>query len=185
MYSSVSSYLWMEHRKILTPNESGLSCLPCFGLCSHQQARRPLERHFHPGCMEIVLIIKGFQTYEVNGEAFSLSGSDVFITWPDEIHSSGTQPENVCEMIWMQIDLSPDKPFFSLNDTRGALLRESLLSLPRLFTGDDSVCRELRNAFFYWPDKMNSNAFKANSCWSARFNGSFSLPEKRRRADWI
>lgn len=142
------SYEWTEHRKILTPRESGIESLPCFGLSSRQQASRPLENHTHPGCMEIVIMVRGFQIYEAGGDTFSLSGSDVFVTQPDEEHSSGAQPEGVSEIIWLQVDLTPGKKLFSLDESRSRLLREALWALPRVFTGNDAVKRQLRDAFF-------------------------------------
>jgi len=152
MQYNTPPYLWTEHRKIITPEESGLASLPCFGICSHQQAQKPLESHIHPGCMEIVMMIRGFQVYEVGGETFSLSGSDVFVTFPDELHSSASQPESVSEIIWMQVDLSPGRPLFSLDAKKSSLLREALLSLPRLSEGRDSLFRMMKDAFFLLAD---------------------------------
>ena len=110
-------FCWEKHRKILTSRESGIPALQTFGICSNNRAGQPLHTHVHNGCMEIVFVVKGFQIYEAEGEVFNLSGSDIFVAYPGEPHSSGSYPESVCSLIWMQIKLENGIPFFGLDES--------------------------------------------------------------------
>ncbi|MGI5893789.1 MAG: helix-turn-helix domain-containing protein [Candidatus Merdivicinus sp.] len=143
----VDSYCWEEHRKILTPVQTQIPALRTFGIFSNTHASRPVQPHIHQNCVEIVFLLKGFQVYETETEHFNLSGWDIFVAYPNELHSSGIHPESICDLIWMQIDLSPDLPFLGLDEENAAILREALHTLPRLFTGDALLRQMLTEAF--------------------------------------
>lgn len=148
MENVVDGYCWEDHRKILTSAETGIPALQTFGICSQNRAGQPLRTHIHQGCMEIVFLVKGFQMYEAGGIGFNLSGSDIFVAYPGEPHSSGSYPESVCDLIWMQVNLTENIPFFGLDELHGNVLRQSLLSLPRLFSGDTLLRNSLTEAFY-------------------------------------
>ncbi len=147
MLDIVDAYCWEEHRKVLTPAETGVPALRTFGVCSNTRAGQPLCPHIHSGCIEIVFLVKGVQLYEAGGNSWNLSGSDIFVSYPDEPHSSGSSPENICDLIWIQVDLRPGLPFFGLDEDHAALLREALRGLPRLFSGDAALRTALLEAF--------------------------------------
>lgn len=148
MQNMVDSYLWSEQRKILTPKETGIAALRCFGINARQHARHPLASHIHRNCLEIVFMVSGFQVYEAGNASFNLSGSDIFVAYPDEPHSSNGCLESVNNIIWMQLDLSPDTPFLGLDTARADQLRRALNALPRIFTGDDALRHLLTDAFY-------------------------------------
>ena len=87
------SFCWTPQRKILTPAQTGLRALPVFGIRSSTCADRPLVPHSHPGCLEVVFFLSGFQIYETEGHLYSLCGNDVFVVRPGELHSSGDFPK--------------------------------------------------------------------------------------------
>ena len=144
----VDPYCWDEHRKILTPAQTGIPALRTFGLCSNNRAGQPLHPHIHRGCIEIVFLMKGFQVYEAGQAHFNLSGGDLFVAYPDEPHSSGSYPESVCDLIWIQLDVTPGLPFLGLDEVHADGLRAALCCLPRIFTGDAALRASLTEAFF-------------------------------------
>jgi len=148
IHNIVDDYQWTDHRKLLTPRESGVEALRCFGVNLRHQAGLPLQDHIHSGCMEIVFFLSGFQVYEASGSLFHLRGSDIFVTYPDEPHSSAGYLEDVNDMIWLQLDLSPSVSFFGLTEDRAALLRSALLALPRIFSGTDALRQMLQDSFY-------------------------------------
>lgn len=148
MLNVVDSYCWEEHRKILTPKESGIAALRSFGIYTSNQAGQPLQTHIHKDCMEIVFLLKGFQIYEVENAHFNLSGYNVFVAYQNEPHSSGNYPESICNLIWMQIDLTEGLPFFGLDKETAAALRQVLRSLPRVFGADAELASTLSSAFY-------------------------------------
>ncbi len=161
MINVVDSYCWEEHRKVLTTAETKIPALQTFGICSQNRAGQPLRTHIHQGCMEIVYLVKGFQVYEVGGVGFNLSGSDIFVAYPGEPHSSGSYPESVCDLIWMQVNLTEGIPFFGLDEKHGEFLRQNLLSLPRLFSGDALLRNSLTDAFYALASEKEDQRYMA------------------------
>lgn len=148
MLNIVDEYYWSEHRKTLTPKETGIEALKIFGYYTNNRADEPLETHIHENCMEIVFLIKGFQMYVVGDNRFNMTGSNVFVTYPNEPHSSGECPQSKCDIIWLQIDFSEGIPFFGLDEKSARELRNALLSLPRIFDGSQDLQSLLTDAFF-------------------------------------
>lgn len=161
MENLVDLFCWEEHRKILTCRESGIPALQTFGICSNNRAGQPLHVHTHNGCMEIVFVVKGIQVYEAGGEVYNLTGSDIFVSYTGEPHSSGSYPENVCDLIWMQIRMEKGIPFFGLDESHAVYLRESLLALPRFFSGDAALRSMLTEAFFGLAEKSEMDRYMA------------------------
>jgi len=59
--------------------------------------------HNHGNMIEICLLESGRQNYIVEGQEYSLTGGDVFLTHPHEKHSTGLFPEEKGMLYWMLI----------------------------------------------------------------------------------
>jgi AraC-like DNA-binding protein len=53
--------------------------------------------------MEICLLARGRQSYKVFDRDFHLRGGDVFVTYPDETHSTGGFPEEKGLLYWLTV----------------------------------------------------------------------------------
>ena len=148
MKSVADTYCWNSHRKLLPPAQTHIPALPTFGIQTRNSAGISLLPHIHPDCMEIVFLSKGFQCFEVDGQMFNLSGNDIFVTYPDEPHSSGSYPESINEYIWFQLNLRTDLPFLGMDETHASDLRKALLTLPRVFKGSSQLYANLEECFF-------------------------------------
>lgn len=97
-----------------------------------------LLAHAHTGAMEFCFLVKGRQTYHVSGRNYRLRGGDVFVTFPDEWHSTGGLPEEKGVLYWLTVRMpSPGKPFLGLAPSGGKLLARELRRLKvRHFRGD-------------------------------------------------
>jgi AraC-like DNA-binding protein len=89
--------------------------------------------------MEICLLAKGRQVYKVGKREYSLAGGDLFVTLPDEPHSTGNRPEEKSVLYWLLLHLPPKQV--------------RLLSLPPRKT------RQVRGALF----KIKRRHFKGNA----------------------
>jgi AraC-like DNA-binding protein len=79
-------------------------------LFSHAMQR--LRRHRHAGRVEICYLVKGVQVYEVDGQRYVLRGQDIFLSFPDEEHSTGEYPQEKGELYWLQVRLpEAEAPF--------------------------------------------------------------------------
>lgn len=137
---------WTPRRKILSCAQTQLPWLQSFGMQSFDKAGTPLVPHIHPGCMEIVFLLKGFQAYEADGQLFRLIGHDIFVTHTGELHSSGGFPEHISDLMWFQLRLSALPQTF--NEQKASRLACALQGLPRVFRGNAALESQLREAFF-------------------------------------
>ncbi len=146
MIPLIDQYCWTPHRKILSSEQTQLPWLQTFGIQTSGKAEKPLVPHTHPGCMEIVFLLKGFQIYETSGHLFRLTGYDIFVTRTGEPHSSGDFPEHISDLMWFQLRLSALTQTF--REPQASQLASALQELPRIFRGNAALESQLREAFF-------------------------------------
>jgi AraC-like DNA-binding protein len=88
--------------------------------------------------MEICYFHKGEQVYEVNNKTYCLKGGDVFVTFPNELHSTGNHPEEKGFLYWLVIKMPlVENGFFYYNKKESEPIIDALLNLPvRHFKGN-------------------------------------------------
>ena len=59
--------------------------------------------HLHPDAIEICFLVKGRQTYRVRGRDYRMTGGDVFMTYPGEVHSSAGLPQEKGILYWLTL----------------------------------------------------------------------------------
>lgn len=91
-----------------------------------------LPTHLHKGRMEINHILKGERVYRVDGKDYPLRGNEVFVTWPDEKHGSGSSLHGRGTHFWVQIVLPrPGAGFLGLGPEHAEAFVRALWELPR------------------------------------------------------
>ena len=133
--------------------ELGFPEVPLVGVFTAVAATPGLVDHLHAGLMEICYLKSGKMIFQVGGKDYVMHGNEVFVTWPDEIHSSGNHPQGRGVLYWMQLRLparverkckSKSKSFLGLDRPCAAPLVRRLGRLPhRHFNGR----RELAGVF--------------------------------------
>jgi AraC-like DNA-binding protein len=118
-------------RTILDLRSLGVPHLRVLGRYRYLRAHPPLADHSHPGMMEISYLARGTQNYWMGKKCFRMSGGDLFVTLPDEPHSTGPDPEHCGLMYWMILEL-PDHPlnFMGLPRGQAEAYWEGLRSFP-------------------------------------------------------
>ncbi|MCG3148973.1 MAG: HTH-type transcriptional activator RhaS [Verrucomicrobiae bacterium] len=98
-----------------------------------------------PGAMSLTFLIKGQQTIRVDEQEYCLRGGDVFLTFPNEIVSTGNSPQEKCLFYWIHVRIpSADEPPFGLYPEANRQLCQQLLQMrPRLFRGSPAIRRLL------------------------------------------
>ncbi len=154
----MSDYLINDYNFILncewqtyTDKELGVPGIRLFGHFSSQKASAPLTMHIHPGCMELCYIVRGNQTYHIGDEVYHLTGGDIFVTFPDELHGSGSEPQGKFEIYWMQLEMTKeDFLFYDKENVRH--LKSALMNTEtRHFKGDARSYQLMKEAFGYIP----------------------------------
>jgi len=128
-----------ERIKIHFPSPEDYSFI--LGRVNYSKAHPPLGLHIHEGMMEIVLIVKGSQVYTVDGSNYIVRSGEVFITFPDEPHSTAGYPEDKSLLYYLIINLEKLKDgFIGYDEKEGSLIVQSLNRIKRrVFKGFESL----------------------------------------------
>lgn len=118
---------WTDEYKLLTKEHLNIPSLHMMGHADFHTAFSNLDTHYHCN-MEFVVIIKGKQQYVVDEKHYMLYGGDIFMTYPYENHGNGNLPQDVCEFIWFQLDLSSSRDFLGLTPPHSSYLFHQLLN---------------------------------------------------------
>ncbi len=137
---------WKNQSRLeMQPHRRGVAGWSFLGRYNHTRAGKQLTAHAHPASMEFCHLVRGRQTYEVGGERFRMHGGDLFVSFPDEVHSSASTPQEKGVLYWLILEIPPKAgSMLQLPEREGRALRRSLLGLhPRLFTGNLRITRLL------------------------------------------
>lgn len=88
-----------------------------------------LDEHIHLDSFEICYHYSGRQYYEVNGKGYETKSGDIFLTFPNEPHSTGTYGEEKSKFFYLIFHLMPDtQHFMGLEEPVSAYIRDTLFS---------------------------------------------------------
>lgn len=150
---------WMRMSRLeLSLSARGVFGVPLFGRYNYTRAHPGLPVHRHRDAVEICFLVKGRQTYRVDGRNYRLRGGDVFITFPNERHSTGESPEEKGILYWMTLKWPRKRDFFlGLSDAHSARLYQSLLRLKvRHFRGSWKMKKHLDTITTLWHERGSS-----------------------------
>ncbi len=116
----------------------GFPEIPYFAGQNTPKTNSPLTPHIHKDLMEICYFFTGERVYEVDGELYQVRANHVFVTWPNEVHSSGSHPHGKAGKYWMQIRLPKrGESFLGSSGKHVDAFVSALWNLPRRnFLGD-------------------------------------------------
>lgn len=142
------------HRVVIDFSSSGLSNFIKLGRYNYSRARDGLAPHAHTDQIEICYLARGKQIYYVQGEEYRLSGNDVFITFPGEVHSTGGFPEEKGVLYWMIFRIPEEEAGFL--HYRGARARRIVKELQNMtsrhFEGTTDLQQYLDIVIACWED---------------------------------
>jgi len=158
--------LFSQDRIEMRPKFGILQNLLVLGRYNNIAAGPGLPMHRHHNSLEICYLMRGRQTYCVDGKSHRLRGGDVFITFPDEVHSTGGSPQEKGVLYWMQLAM-PDRgeSFLGLPPRQAtALVRALLETGNRHFRGSLGMKKHLDalTMLFHEPQNPLSACAMAN-----------------------
>ncbi|MDD2598293.1 MAG: AraC family transcriptional regulator [Kiritimatiellae bacterium] len=160
-----------NNRKIVDFRRRGFKDVLALGRYSYAQAHAPLKEHTHGDMFEICYLEEGAQSYEVEGESFTLKGGDIFVTFPHEAHGSGGTPLNRGRLYWMLIAVPAKRErFLNLPPGEGQELVSRLLSIPSRHFKGGAQLKTLLEQILKVHDECGSGLQSANiKNWMLRF----------------
>lgn len=130
--------------RFLDLRPDGVDCIPLFGFSSVKFVQKNPELHYHPGCMEFCLCIKGNLAFETPERKYPFLPGYIFVSSPSQLHHLSSNP---CGMKLYRLLFKIPKPRQRILglDLRGSeWLARSLTHLPqRVFASIPGV----RDAF--------------------------------------
>lgn len=100
------------------------------GKANYSKARPPLKQHVHENMMEIVFIEKGKQVYSVENNEYTVNSGEVFLTFPNEPHSTAAYPEDKSILYFIIINLEKLKTgFIGCDAKEGEIIVQAILNI--------------------------------------------------------
>lgn len=123
--------IYQPYHKMIDLVEFGFPEVPLVGVFRTRRATNALDDHIHAGLMEICYLKSGQMVFTVDGRDYVCRGNQIFITWPDELHSSGRHPQGRGWLYWMQIRLPKRfRSFLGQSSATATPLIDALRSMP-------------------------------------------------------
>ncbi len=116
--------------KILTARQLEIPGLHLFGRQIRTAAIDTLPPHEHGNRFEIVYVCSGNPSFSIGDQSYVLSGGDVFVTQPHQIHGTSSLPVSVSEMYWIQLELTECSDSLFLSAQAQRTLAQKLHNLP-------------------------------------------------------
>jgi AraC-like DNA-binding protein len=79
------------------------------GWQSSEQAEYAVCPHFHPGIIELHLVVRGQVSYLIDGHYHTMCGGDILLIQPGSPHGTVEEPLGRCERYWLQLRVPPDR----------------------------------------------------------------------------
>lgn len=135
-------------RIIQTEEQLDIPGLRMFGKHSVTKAIPALYLHYHESSFEITYLCKGTMTFITDNQPYHLSGGDVHLSFPDEVHSTGAVPISLNEMYWFQLDISADNFLFVGDEWKQEIIEGLNKVDPRLIRTNTGEMQKLMKEFF-------------------------------------
>lgn len=148
-HESVDEYYTSRYRTIYTTRELNIPGLRMFGKHTMNQACAPLSPHFHRDAWEFTFVSDGTLTFQAGGTDYELSGYDIFMTRPNEVHSTNLLPLSAGEIYWFQLeDAGAERLLFLDREAKEDLLSGlSRLREHAFRPGGPRLLQQVRRAF--------------------------------------
>jgi AraC-like DNA-binding protein len=119
-----------------------------FGKHSVTKAIPALYPHYHENAFEITYLCKGTLTFFTDDQTHHLSGGDIYISFPNEAHSTGAVPISLNEMYWFQLDTSADDFLFLGKEWKEKIIDELYKVNSRLINTNTGEMQKLMKEFY-------------------------------------
>jgi len=138
-------------RRVLSLEDDNIPCVPFLNL-SHYKKRRPsINKHVHPGCLEITYCLRGSLLFVCNDKEYHLLPGNIFITQPHETHHLITNPKGlVMYGMFFRYSLK-NESILHLPAGESKVLQKELQSIPRrVIKGNERIRAAFQQLFLIY-----------------------------------
>ena len=145
MQEIIDPFCWEERKKNITHDEHKVDGLRNLSYCNYVTAAPPTPQHYHNDILEIYCLLKGKRVCYVEDEAYTVTGNELFLTFPSEPHSTSGYQTSPCTFIAFQIDVHDKQHLLGLNTEYSEALYTLLMNCEnrhlRFTTSDAQLLR--------------------------------------------
>lgn len=135
-------------RIIQTEEKLNIPGLRMFGKHNVTKAIPALYPHYHENAFEITYLCKGTLTFFTDDQTHHLSGGDIYISFPNEAHSTGAVPISLNEMYWFQLDIGADNFLFLGKEWKEKIIEDLYQVNSRLINTNTGEMQKLMKEFY-------------------------------------
>jgi len=141
-------YCDSPERRVLNLEHDGLACVPALGFSHYSCIRPTVDKHTHPGCVEISYCARGNLTFDCEGGEFQLMPGDALVVQPHVRHRLSANPKGmILYWLFFRLDLDQDT-LLKLPKDESLLLRQKLTGLPlHIFRGSSRMQAAFQHLF--------------------------------------
>jgi AraC-like DNA-binding protein len=122
----------LNERRVVNFAASGISDVVNLGRYEYHSVKPGLSSHSHPGAIEICYLVRGRQSYRLEGRDYQLVGGEVFVVPPGAPHDTAGDLEDCGVMFWLILRIPrPRTSMLNLCPKDSAVIRHQLLNIPR------------------------------------------------------
>ena len=143
------SYFASKDRIVLTNAEVQVPGVRVLAHHLMNSSVAPLQAHYHEDCFEFTLIYDGSFIFQAQDQNYKASGGDIFVAYPNEVHSTSQFPLSHGEFYWLQLDSLAEDNFLFLSKDAAHNLIQRLSRIHRhlIRLDSDEPFSHLRQAF--------------------------------------
>lgn len=130
MKEIIDNFCWEEHKKVITFEHHGIQGLKNIAYWNLSTAAPPTPKHFHSDIIEIHCLLKGKRVCHVGTQTYTVTGNEMFLTFPYEEHFTSNYQVSPCTFFGLQLDLKDKNQLLGLNEEYSRALYELLSTCP-------------------------------------------------------
>lgn len=169
--------------RLLDLRPEGINCIPALGLSNYLSSRDGTEEHFHPGCVEIVLNLRGRLVFESMGSQYRFMPGTVFVSTADQPHRLLHNPKGL--LLQRILFAVPGKEgcILGFPEPESRWLVRSLTHLPqRVFAAGDKLKDAFTSLFGIYDNERKNRFARRLKMKTAVANLLVSVVEDARKA---
>jgi len=130
--------------RVLDLRPDGVDCIPVLGYSNFLSIRKGPDFHYHPGCVEFCLCLKGNLIFDTEDAEYPFMPGHIFVSLPDQPHHLRNNPSGLLVYRILFMIPRPRQRILGLDARGSEWIGRSLTHLPkRLFASTP----EIRHAF--------------------------------------
>lgn len=145
----VDTYTLTKDRIIYTEVQLHIPGVRIFAQHKMINAIPALPWHYHENAFEFTMVTKGAVQFSTEFSTYTISGGDVFVAFPNEIHGTNSTPMNAGQIYWLQLDISSENNFLFLTPDAARNIINRLKAIPHhvIHTEFSKMVPLLKDAF--------------------------------------